>query len=517
MINLVSILEFNVKTNPEKTAIVFGGMRFSFKQINAMANQVANGLIAAGIGKGDKVAISCPNLPFFPVIYYGVLKLGAVLVPMNVLLKGREIAFHLNDSETKAFFCFEGTPELPMAQEGHAGFMDAKACEHMWVITADPQAASPLEGIPTMAQMMGTQSPEFDTVLLQSDDSAVILYTSGTTGTPKGAELTHMNLVMNSRICVDLLQLTEDDVQLIVAPLFHSMAQTIQMNAGFTKGNTLVLLPRFTPESVLDAMQKENVTVFVGVPTMYWAILNYEDKENRFDFVKIADTLRLGLSGGASMPGEIIKGIESKYKVPVLEGYGISETSPGVAFNPLNKTRKQGSVGPAIWGVDLKIVDPEGQELPVGEVGEIVVRGHNVMKGYYNNPEETAKAVDENGWFHSGDLGRVDEDGYVFIVDRLKDLIIRGGFNVYPREIEEVLMTHPAISMAAVLGIPHESHGEEVKAFVVLKEGAQATEEEIINWSREQMAAYKYPRVVQVQQTLPMTATGKILKKELRT
>jgi len=516
MINVASILEFNVKEHPEKTAIVFADMKLSFSQINAMANQVANGLVSAGIGKGDKVAISCPNLPFFPAIYYGVLKLGAVLVPLNVLLKGREIAFHLNDSDAKAFFCFQDMPELSIAQEGYAGFQEAKGCEHLWIITADPQGPSPIEGFPTMAQMMGAQSPVFDMMLLQSDDSAVILYTSGTTGKPKGAELTHMNLIMNSRVCVDLLQLSEDDIQLIVAPLFHSMAQTIQMNAGFTKGNTLVLVPRFAPDVILDTMQKENVTVFVGVPTMYWALLNYDDKENRFDFEKISNTLRIGLSGGASIPGEILKGIEKKYKIPILEGYGISETSPGVAFNALNKPRKQGSVGSPIWGVDLKIVGLDNQELPTGEVGEIVVRGHNVMKGYYKKPEETAKAVDKDGWFYTGDLGRVDEDGYVFIVDRLKDMIIRGGYNIYPREIEEVLMIHPDISLAAVIGVPHESHGEEVKAFVVLNEGSQATEEEIVSWSKEQMAAYKYPRIVQIQQTLPMTATGKILKKELK-
>ena len=516
MLNLAAMLEHSAKENPSKTAIVFGDQRFTYAQVNAVANQVANGLASAGVTKGDKVALSCPNLPYFPMIYYGILKAGAVVVPLNVLLKGREIAYHLKDSEAKAYFCFQGTPDLPMAQEGWKGFQEAEGCQHFWVITADPQAPSPIVGAATLGHLIGKQAPTFDTVATGFDDTAVILYTSGTTGFPKGAELSHANMTLNARGTKDIIRMQHDDVHALVLPLFHSFGQTCQMNAGFSMGNTLVLIPRFTPEAVLSALQEEKVTIFVGVPTMYWALLAYEDKEGRFDLETIANTLRIGVCGASSLPLEIIKGIEAKYNIPIMEGYGLSETCPVATFNHLHKERKPGSVGTPIWGVEVKIVDKDDNEVAAGEVGEIAIRGHNVMMGYYNKPEATAEAFKGTAWFHTGDLGRKDEDGYVYIVDRVKDMIIRGGFNVYPREIEEVLMTHPAVSMASVIGVPHASHGEEVKAYIVLKPGETATEEDLLAWSKEQMAAYKYPRIIEIRETLPMTATGKILKKELK-
>ncbi len=247
---------------------------------------------------------------------------------------------------------------------------------------------------------------------------------------------------------------------------------------------------------------------------MYWALLNYPDAQ-QYDLEKIASNLRLGVSGGASLPLEVIRGFEERFNIPLLEGYGLSETSPVASFSRLDKERKPGSIGTPIWGVEMRAVDPEGKPVPVGEPGEIIIRGHNVMKGYYNRPEETAEAF-KGGWLHTGDVATVDEEGYFYIVDRIKDIILRGGFNIYPREIEEVLVTHPAISMAAVIGVPNEKYGEEVKAFIVCKAGAEITPEEIITWSKEQMASYKYPRLVELRETLPMTATGKILKKELR-
>ena len=516
MLNLASVLEHSAKELPEKTAIIFGDKRFTYQQINAVSNQVANALAGAGIQKGDKVALSCLNLPYFPMIYYGILKAGAAVVPLNVLLKGREIAYHLKDSEAKAYFCFQGTPELPMAREGWAGFNDAPGCDHFWVITADPAAPSPIEGAATFGQLIGQQPPVFETVQTNFEDTAVILYTSGTTGFPKGAELSHANMTMNAIATRDIVQMKSDDIHALVLPLFHSFGQTCQMNAGFSIGNTIVLIPRFTPEAVLGAFQTEKVTIFVGVPTMYWALLNYEDKENQFDIDAIADNLRIGVSGASSLPVEIIKGIEAKYKIPIVEGYGLSETCPVATFNHLHKERKPGSVGTPIWGVETKIFDEKSNEVGVGEVGEIVIRGHNVMKGYYNKPDATADAFKGTSWFHSGDLGKKDEDGYVYIVDRVKDMIIRGGYNVYPREIEEVLMTHPAVSLASVIGVPHDQHGEEVKAYIVLKDGQTATEDDIVAWSKEQMAVYKYPRIVEIRGELPMTATGKILKKDLK-
>lgn len=516
MLNLAMVFEHNVTARPEKTAIVFGEKRLSFAQVGGAVNQIASGLAARGIGKGDTVALSCPNLPYFPMVYYAILKTGAAVVPLNVLLKGREIAYHLSDSQAKAYFCFQGTPELPMAQEGYKGFNEVVGCEHFFVITADPAAASPIDGTPTLGELMAGGAPVFDMAATEPGDTAVILYTSGTTGFPKGAELSHSNMMMNALASRDLLQLAGDDVHVLVLPLFHSFGQTVQMNAGFAAGNTLIPIARFDPAAVLSAIQSDGATVFAGVPTMYWALLTYEDKTGGLDLNKIADTLRIGVSGGASLPLEIIKGIEAKYRIPIIEGYGLSETSPVATFNHLDKERKPGSIGTPIWGVDVKVVDAAGDDVPVGEIGEIAVRGTNVMKGYYNRPEATAEAFKGGAWFHTGDLGKMDADGYFYIVDRVKDMIIRGGFNIYPREIEEVLLIHPAVSMASVIGIPHDSHGEEVKAFVVLKDGASATAEEIIAWSKEQMAAYKYPRKVEIRTSLPMTATGKILKKNLK-
>lgn len=514
MLNLATLLEDNLRHHPAKTAVVYGATRLSYAQVNGAANQVANGLKAAGIQKGDKVALSCLNIPYFPIVYYGILKVGATVVPLNVLLKRREIAYHLKDSDAKAYLCFQGTPQLPMGEEGWAGFNKVDACENFWLITADPAAPSPIEGIATLGQMMSAQQPTFETVQTDALDTAVILYTSGTTGQPKGAELSHSNMVMNAFSVRDLFGHKADDVELIVLPLFHSFGQTVQMNAGFMSGHTLVLLARFEPGAVFQALQDEEVSIFCGVPTMFWALLNSPDAD-KFDLKKISSTLRIGASGGASLPVEVIKGVEDRFNIPLLEGYGLSETSPVASFGRLDKPRKPGSIGVPIWGVEMRAVDGDGKPVPMGERGEIIMRGHNIMKGYYNRPEETAEAF-KGGWFHTGDVATVDEDGYFYIVDRIKDMIIRGGFNVYPREIEEVLLTHPAISLVAVIGVPDEESGEEIKAFVVLKADAHATPEEIIAWSKSQMAAYKYPRFVEIRESLPMTATGKILKTELR-
>ncbi|HID53048.1 MAG TPA: long-chain fatty acid--CoA ligase [Anaerolineae bacterium] len=514
MLNLAVVLENSAREMPDKTAVVFGDMRFSYAQINGAANQVANGLAAAGIQPGDKVALSCPNLPYFPIVYYGILKAGATVVPLNVLLKRREIAYHLADSDAKAYLCFQGTPELPMGEEGWAGFSEVAGCEHFWMITADPAAPSPIEGTMTLGQLMGPQPPVFDTVQTDALDTAVILYTSGTTGMPKGAELSHSNIVMNAFVVRELFNPQDDDVQLITLPLFHSFGQTVQMNGGFLGGNTLVLIARFDPEAVFRAFQDENVTVFCGVPTMYWALLHYPGAD-QFDLEKIANTLRLGVSGGAAMPVEVMKQFSQKYKVKILEGYGLSETSPVVSFSRMNMPHKPGSIGVPVWGIEMRVVDQDMNDVPQGEPGEIVIRGHAVMKGYYNKPEANEEAF-RGGWFHTGDVATKDEDGYYYIVDRIKDMIIRGGFNVYPREIEEIMITHPAVSLVAVIGVPDDQYGQEIKAYVVLKEGQTAEPEELVVWCKENMAAYKYPRIVEIRESLPMTATGKILKRELR-
>ncbi|MPZ60247.1 MAG: long-chain-fatty-acid--CoA ligase [Propionibacteriales bacterium] len=515
MLNLAMLLDDSARKQPDRTAVVLGDTRLPYFAITAAANQVANLLTSRGIGPGDKVALSCPNLPYFPIIYYGILRAGAVVVPLNVLLKGREVAYHLDDSDARAYFCFEGTPELPMGQEGWTGFGDTAGCEHFFLITADPAAASSIDGAETFGAAVSQQPPTYDTALTEPDDTAVILYTSGTTGQPKGAELSHANMVMNAVTCLRLFEGSplNPDIHLLSLPLFHSFGQTVQMNAGFAIGSTLVLMPRFDPKQALSLMQKENVTYFAGVPTMYWALLGALD--DRVDVELLARNLRIACAGGSSLPVEIIKEFKSRFNVQILEGYGLSETSPVATFNHRDREPRPGSVGTPIWGIETKLIDPEWKTVEgPDQVGEIAIRGHNIMKGYYRRPEATEEVM-RDGWFRTGDLAQRDEDGYYYIVDRAKDMIIRGGFNVYPREIEEVLMTHEAVSLAAVVGVPHEEHGEEVKAFVIRNDGAEISEDELIAWCKEQMASYKYPRIVEFRDQLPMTATGKILKREL--
>jgi long-chain acyl-CoA synthetase len=302
-------------------------------------------------------------------------------------------------------------------------------------------------------------------------------------------------------------------VHLITLPLFHSFGSTVQMNAGIAVGATLVLLPRFEATQAVKLLQQEKVTFFAGVPTMYWGLLGALTDD--VDVDEIASNIRVAVSGGASLPVEIIRQFKDKFHVQILEGYGLSETSPLATFADPEQAPRAGSIGVPIWGVECKLVDDDWNTVE-GEdaVGEIAIRGHNVMKGYYGRPEATAEVM-RDGWFRTGDLARRDEDGFYYIVDRAKDMIIRGGFNVYPREVEEVLMTHPAVSLAAVVGVPHDSHGEEVKAFVILRDGESVTAAQLVAWGRDQMAAYKYPRVVELVSELPMTSTGKILKREL--
>jgi long-chain acyl-CoA synthetase len=513
MYNLSLVLETSARENPRQTAFVFGPRRFSYAEINAAACQVAGGLSAHGIGAGDVVALSCPNLPQFPIVYYGVLKAGATVLPVNVLLRAEEIAYILNDAGAKAYFCFEGTADLPLGRLGHAAFAAADACEHFWMITADPAAPPPIEGTATLGALMAGRAPRFDTVQREGDDVAVVLYTSGTTGHPKGAELTHTNILLNAITSRDLVSSGTNDVVMLTLPLFHVFGQVVLMVACTLAATTMVLVPRFEPGAVLKALQDENVTVFAGVPTMYWALLNHPTDD--VDLDKIKRNLRLCAAGGASLPVEVLRAFEAKFEVPILEGYGLSETSPVVTFNHLHKERKPGSVGTPVWGVEVRVVDDNDEDVPVGQPGEVIVRGHCVMKGYHNNPQANVEAF-RNGWFHTGDIGQFDDDGYLYIVDRLKDMIIRGGFNVYPRELEEVLVTHPDVSLAAVIGVPDEEYGEEIKAFVVPKPNHAIDTDALIDWSKQHLAAYKYPRIVEVRETLPMNATGKILKKDLR-
>jgi long-chain acyl-CoA synthetase len=519
-LNLAALLDHQARLTPEHPAVVCRPHVLSYAALETMASQVAAGLRALGFGPGDRIGLSCPNTPHFPVAYYGILKLGAVVVPLNVLLKPQEIAYHLNDCDAVAHLVFEGTPTLPMAAMAREACDGVPSCRQLVVMTIEAEAPCPVDRALTLGQLMHGQRGVFVTHPTAADDTAVILYTSGTTGQPKGAELTHLNMTFNALASKDMLMAVMDTpdlrqrpVSLVTLPLFHSTGQTCQLNAGMAGGWTLVLLPRFEAAAVLQAFEQERVTCWIGVPTMYWALLK-QAREQGLDVARVAASLSCCVSGGAPLPVAILEQFEKTFGVRVLEGYGLSETSPVVCFNQAQRPSKPGTVGLPILGCDVAIVDEAGQRLGVGERGEVVVRGHNVMKGYYGRPDETADAM-RGGWFHTGDVGTIDEDGYVTIVDRLKDMLIRGGMNVYPREIEELLMTHPAVSLAAVVGVPDERLGEEVKAYVVVKAGQAVTAETLIEWSRARLAAYKYPRSIEFRESLPVGPTGKVFKRGL--
>ncbi|MCK9923157.1 long-chain fatty acid--CoA ligase [Frankia sp. AgPm24] len=533
MLNLAVVLEEAARTWPRRDALVFGEHHLTYAELDAAARQIAAALAARGIGPGDRVALTCPNLPAFPAVYFGVLKAGATVVPLSVLLTEREIAFHLTDASARAYLCFEGTPELPTGRAGQAAFAAVPSCETFVLITADPAGGrspalgpddlpaddlpaddQPASGVETLAAFTTGVAADFDTVPTSESDIAIVLYTSGTTGSPKGAQLTHSNMVHNAMVSTRVFDAAEHDVHLVVLPLFHAFGQTTDLNAGFASGATLVLLPRFEPRTALAALRGHAVTFFAGVPTMYWALLHCPDVASA-DLDHIASSLRICVSGGSAMPGEVLRAFERRFGVAILEGYGLSETSPVATFNRADRPRRAGSIGLPIWGVEVRVTRADGTPAADGETGELCVRGHNVMRGYLGQPEATAATIDAQGWLRTGDLGRRDADGYFYLVDRLKDMIIRGGFNVYPREIEEVLLTHPDVSLAAVVGIPHERHGQEIMAFVIRRPDACLTAAELIAWCRETMAAYKYPRHVEFRDTLPMTAAGKILKRQL--
>jgi long-chain acyl-CoA synthetase len=515
--NLAALLERSATKYPERTAIVFGDTRLDYVQVNGAASQVANLLVSRGIQPGDKVALSCPNLPYFTIIYYGILKAGATVVPLNVLLKGREVAYHLDDSDAKAFLAFEGTPDLPIGEAAWEGFLATDSCKDFFLIKLDSQSPE-LMGPPEYYGPLVAQQPStFETVETDDDDTAVILYTSGTTGQPKGAELRHRNLRDNALAGADLFGADEDnpDTYLCVLPLFHSFGQTCIQNGSMAFGGTVVMLPRFEAEAALKVMLAEEVTYFAGVPTMYWGLLSALGENT--DVKTIAANLRIAVSGGSALPVDIHRQFSERFGVTILEGYGLSETSPVASFAVFGEEPRAGSIGKPIPGVEMKLINDDWSDVPddPAAVGEIAIKGQNVMKGYYDRPDATDEAI-KDGWFRSGDLAKKDADGFYFIVDRSKDMIIRGGYNVYPRELEEVLITHPAVSLVAVVGVPHESHGEEIKAVVVReKDHDDVSEDDLVAWGKERFASYKYPRVVEFRDELPMTATGKILKREI--
>jgi len=492
MANLARLLTDAAAAHADRPAVRLDDFTMTYRELDDAASRCAGLLRAAGIEPGDRVGVMLPNVPQFPVAYYGVLRAGATVVPMNVLLKERETSFYLTDPGAKAVLVWQD-----MAAAAQAG-ADAAGAQCLVVdptgFTKQLAAAEPLAG---------------DTDR-DGSDTAVILYTSGTTGKPKGAELSHDNLYENARVtATTLFEFSSDDVVLGALPLFHAFGQTCAMNACVYAGALLTMLPRFDPAKGLEVIGRDQVTVFEGVPTMFNAFLHHPERGN-YD----TSSLRVCCSGGAAIPVEVLKGFEESFGCTVLEGYGLSETSPVASFNHPHGTRKAGSIGTPISGVQMKVADDEGKEVPDGEVGQIFISGPNVMKGYWNRPDATAEVM-KDGWFATGDMAKKDEDGLYFIVDRKKELIIRGGYNVYPREIEEVLYEHPAVREAAVIGVPDQSLGEEVAAAVVAKEGQSIDVDELRAFVKDQVAGYKYPRHIWVLDELPKGPTGKILKREI--
>ncbi|MFJ9901088.1 long-chain fatty acid--CoA ligase [Streptomyces sp. NPDC091280] len=492
MTNLAEFLVETASRYPEQPALRLGTAVTSYAELDRRSAQTATLLRELGVRSGDRVALMVPNVPEFVILYYGILRAGGIVVPMNPLLKARETEYQLRDSQAVLLAEWHLAPG-----EGAQGAFAAGVRRLVVEPAALRARLAGHEPLPGIAGGAG-------------DDVAVLLYTSGTTGVPKGAALTHAGLRHNTEVsAVEVQRATPLDVIVGCLPLFHIFGQVCTMNAAVRSGATLTLIPRFDPQGVLDAIARDRATVFQGVPTMYAALL-----QSPHAATADVSTLRMCISGGASLPVEVLHGFERRFGCMVLEGFGMSETSPVVTFNHPDRPRKAGSVGTPIRDVEVRLLDDDGQDVAPGEVGELAVRGPNVMKGYWNRPEETAAAIPD-GWLRSGDLARADEDGYLYIVDRKKDLVIRGGYNVYPREIEEVLHEHPAVALAAVLGVPDEHLGEEVAAAVVLRPGASASAEELQHFVKDRVAAYKYPRHVWLMDALPTGPSGKILKREI--
>ncbi|MFD9277955.1 long-chain fatty acid--CoA ligase [Streptomyces mirabilis] len=488
--NLASHLVRSARTHPDRAALRLEDAVVSYRALDEGSAHMAGLLDNHGVKPGDRVAIMLPNVPEFALAYFGVLRAGGIVVPMNPLLKSREVAHYLGDSGARLLFAWHA-----FADEARAGAQQAEA----EVVVVSPGSFDSL--------LASAPSVE-DVADLHEDDTAVILYTSGTTGQPKGAELTHANLTRNCDIAGELVQLTADDVIFGGLPLFHAFGQTCTLNAAVGSGACLTLLPRFDAGKALGILGEHGVTVFAGVPTVFSRLVQEPDRD-----AYPVSRLRVSLTGGAAMPVQVLHDFQTAFDCVVLEGYGLSETSPIASFNTLQAGPKPGSVGTPIRGVEMRVV-ANGREVPHGESGEIAIRGHNVMKRYWQRPEETAATI-RDGWLYTGDIGRVDEDGSFWIIGRTKDVIIRGGYNVYPREVEDVFYEHPAVADAAVIGLPSSDLGEEVGAAVVLKPGARTTAEELREYVKHQVAAYKYPRKVWITDALPKGPTGKILKRQI--
>lgn len=504
-VSVAAILAESAVRTPEVVAVIYGEEKITYRELWDQTRAYAGALRDLGVGPGDPVAVLLPNVPDFPRVYFAILALGGVVVPIHALLKAPEIEYVLRDSGAKLLVC-----AAPLLAEGAKGAAMA-GIEVVSALVPDAmlgQAPFPrIEDAAQKAEPIRTYLPR------DPFDTATILYTSGTTGKPKGAEGCHFALVEQaSQLLIGTIEMGQGDVILGCLPLFHTFGQTCVMNIGFRASATVVLVPKFDGPGALELLNRHQCTIMTGVPTMYIALLEAAKSNPE------RPPLKSGLSGGSAIPLAVIERFAEVYGIDIQEGYGLTETSPVACFNHTGRPTRPGTVGTPIWGVDVEIADSELDDrielLPRGELGEIVVRGHNLMKGYLNRPDATAEAM-VDGWFRTGDLGTKSEDDYITIVDRKKDMIVRNGYNVYPREVEEVLATHPAVALAAVFGVSHEVHGQEVMGTVTLMPGSEASETELVEFVKERVAAYKYPRRIEILQSLPIGPSGKIVKREL--
>ena len=492
MAHLVTNLIEAARDDGDLPALKLDDEVLSFRDLLDAASQVAGMLHARGLEPGDRVGLVLPNVPAFPVLFYGCLLAGCVAVPLNPLLKAREIEYCLRDSGAKLVFSWErGGAAAPDAAQ-------SLVLECLQVGAAGPSG-----------DQLGEVVAPTSAVQRADDDDAVLLYSAGMTGKPMGAQLTHANLGSNADVAVSILGCVRGDMMMGCLPLFHVFGLTCGLNAAVAARACLTLIPRFHPAKVLEVIARDGVTIFLGVPTMYSALLQTQNRDS-YDL----STLRTCVSGGSAMPVKVLTAFEQAFGCIVLEGYGLSETSPVVSFNHRDAERKPGSIGTPVRGMEVKLVDNDGAETTEGsdEVGEIAIRGDGVMKGYWERPAESAAAIPD-GWFRSGDLATRDADGYYFIVGRKKDMVLRGGYNVYPREVEDALYEHESVAEVAVIGLAHPDLGEEVGALVVLRAGANVSVEELQSFVRERVASYKYPRRMWIVDALPKDADGKILRR----
>ncbi|PKR78300.1 long-chain fatty acid--CoA ligase [Halalkalibacillus sediminis] len=506
--NLSDQLSLTAKDNLSKPAYIFNGEETNYQTLEGSVTKFASSLKALGYKKGDHIGLVVGNTPHFVIGLYGALRLGLTVIPINPIYTADEISYIVNNGDVKGIITLDVLFEK--FEKMSESIPDVKN-----YIVGETKPDSSFESSPlkektySFTELVQKGSLELERPVLNDDDTAVILYTSGTTGKPKGAMLTHKNIFSNAKDTAEYLNINANDRVIAALPMFHVFCLTVALNAPLVNGATVLIVPQFSPEAVFKITREHQATVFAGVPTMYNYLLQYPNEDEK-DFSNI----RLCISGGASMPVALLEKFEQHFDVQISEGYGLSEASPVTCFNPLDRPRQAGSIGKSIINVENKVVDENGNELPPGQVGELIVRGPNVMKGYYKMPEETQASI-KDGWLYTGDMAQTDEEGYFYIVDRKKDLILVGGYNVYPREVEEVLYSHEQISEVAVIGEPDEDLGEAVVAFVVCND-ENVTEDDLNELCKTKLAKYKIPKKIEFLEELPKNTTGKILRRSLR-